>query len=142
MAVFYIENNSTLNNDGLFCKIMLLLQITLKRIRLYYIIFIPIFLSILFYFFVPYLKALSRSRKKYGKLKLEAIKTHTNRGLSFTKGEEYTFNKIGDILIVNEDDISRDRDNYSFYRCDIEGFFKPNDTYSRIVVSNTRYYPR
>ena len=105
-------------------------------------IFIFIFFVMLGYFLLPYMSILAKAKKEYGNMKLIASKTHTNRGLSFTKGKEYVFYKNGDILNVNTDDISNSRDNYTFYRCDIEGFFEPTDTYSRIVISNTRYYPR
>ena len=89
-----------------------------------------------------YAKTLLEAKKDSGRLYLKALISHENRGLRFTRGREYTFWKQGDRLICNEDDITRERDNYPFYKDDLDNNFEGTDLYSRIVLDNTRYYHR
>ena len=69
---------------------------------------------------------------------LQAIKTHSNRGLQFTKGKTYTFYKTGDHLTLNADDISQYRDNYSFYKRDLEEGFKTISVEGAKTMKNIR----
>jgi len=88
-----------------------------------------------------YIYAYLNARKNNGEIKLEAIKTHNNRTLSFTKNKIYTFYKSGDMLILNEDDLGY-RDNFSFYRDDIDSFFISTDLFSKLVLENINFYNR
>lgn len=69
---------------------------------------------------------------------LKAKRTHNNRTLQFTKGKEYKFYKFDDLLMTNEDDISRDRDNYTFCKEELLYGFEPTDFYSKLILSKIK----
>jgi len=96
-------------------------------------------LTIIVLFIAPliinYFSILKRVNAQYGFVELRATKTHNNRGLEFTRGKSYVFGKNGNMLICNSDDRSRDRDNYSFFKTDLEYGFESTDLYSKLVLN-------
>lgn len=103
-----------------------------------YIQLLPIVLLIGFLISIP-INLFRRANKPTGLVILRANKTHTNRGLHFTKDKEYKFYRNGDYLLLNEDDISRDRDNYAFYNIDLSVDFVATDWYSSLVLKQIKY---
>lgn len=72
-------------------------------------------------------------------ISLKATVDHNNRTLHFTKGKIYTFYKTGTTLMINEDDTSRDRDNYVFYKDDLDDHFVSTDLLSNLVLNKVQY---
>lgn len=97
-------------------------------------------LALMFLGLISYLpiSAYVKSKKPNGKIVLIAKKSHSNRTLHFTKGKEYTFFKVEGRLIINQDDISGYRDNYSFYKKDLTDGFKATNMYSKMVLNQIK----
>ena len=95
------------------------------------LIAIPLFILIII--LVPYLN----SFKKYGVVELEALKTHSNRTVQFTKGNRYLFYKNDDRLILNQDDTGP-RDNFNFSLGDVTKYFKTTDRYGSFVLKQIK----
>ena len=87
-----------------------------------------------------YLTVVRKSYDKNGHVVLKAKKNHNNRGLSFSKGNFYNFYKNGDFLLISEDDNCRDRDNYRFYKEDLDIGFTHTSLYTKLVLQKIRKY--
>lgn len=100
----------------------------------FYIIFILITIFLMAY---PYLNSfidLKDKIKNNSKIVLKAKRTHSNRGLYFTKNKEYIFWRRDNNLYTDSDDLSRDRDTYVFYKEELNNDFLPTDDYSEYVL--------
>lgn len=91
------------------------------------------------HFFITLISIFLESKKEKTIVILKCLKTHNNRTLQFTKGKEYKFYKNGDILLLNSDDLSKYRDNYSFYGVDLENNFDGTNFLSKLVLKNIKY---
>lgn len=81
------------------------------------------------------------AKRESGEVLLRSKTTHSNRGLQFTSGIVYKFYKSGDMLIINADDISRDRDNYAYFGRELNDEFESTDLFSKFVLQNVRTDP-
>lgn len=106
------------------------------NINILWLVIMILPVSIIIYMLASFYNEL---KNKNGVVVLKAIKTHENRTLYFTKGKEYKFYKSNDILILNEDDVSRDRDNYVFYGIDLTDNFQPTDLFSKYALKQIKY---
>lgn len=102
------------------------------------LILLTIFLF-LTYKTIQYITVWLKANKENLTVKLKALKTHENRTLNFTKGQEYTFYKSGDHFILNSDDTSNHRDNYVFYKDDLDDHFTHTNLLSKLVLDNIVY---
>ena len=94
------------------------------------------FLSLIFTligFFIVYFASLD-----FRVVELRAKHTHNNRGLQFTSNKIYEFYPADKILICNKDDLSNDRDNYSFGMKEIEEDFEPIDLKSKLILNRIK----
>jgi hypothetical protein len=110
----------------------------MENINILWLVITLLSLSIIIYMITLFF---DKIKNKNGIVVLKAIKTHENRTLYFTKGKEYKFYKSNDVLMLNEDDISRDRDNYVFYGIDLTDNFQPTDMFSKYALKQIKYIP-
>lgn len=88
--------------------------------------------------FIELILFLIKDKNKNDVIILKAKRTHNNRTLQFTKGKKYRFYKFDNLLMTNEDDISRDRDNYTFCKEELLKNFNGTDYYSKLVLSSLK----